>query len=113
MNTPPEKNKVYRYTVGTTHSTQELPAALRGTMVTLHAYTQDVFVLFGGRGLTASQLAVDRTAAPSNAAASGLGMKLEKDHPDGYRFLVADYFKFISLEASGSAYVVAYPSGQR
>jgi hypothetical protein len=107
---PPEQNKVFRFSVGTTHATTEIPAALKNRMVTFHAYTQDVFVLFGGRSLTASELAVDRSAAPSNAAASGFGLKLEKDHPEGYRFFVSDYWKLISLEASGSAYVAAFPS---
>lgn len=105
---PPMKSDVYRYAVGTNHITKAIPSGCQNRLVTMHCYLQDVFVLFG-TGATASTLAVDRAAAPTvGTAAAGLGMKLEKDHPDGYKFFLSPRVTLMSFEASASAAVVMF-----
>lgn len=110
---PPEKGKTYRFTSGTTHTTTAWPDALKERMVTIHCYLQDVFILFGSVN-AASSLEVDRAIAATNAVAQNkLGLKMEKDHPGGYRFYIPQHFKYVSVESSASAYCVVFPSGSQ
>lgn len=106
---PPEKGKVHRFNSATTHATTSWPDTLKNRMVTINCYLQDVFILFGSVTAAAS-LEVDRGAAPANTASNKLGFKLEKDHPNGYRFFIPEHFNYVSVESSATAYVTAFPS---
>lgn len=106
---PPHGNS-YRFNSTATHATTALPDALKNRYLTINAYVQDVFVLFG----VTSTIEVDRAVAPANTTDPKLGEKIEKDTPGGvYRFWVSEHFTHISVESSATAFVIVRPSSRQ
>jgi hypothetical protein len=102
--TPPLKNGVYRYASGTTHATHAIPPAWKERYVTMFAETTTVHVLFGSVS-AASNLSVDRTAAPANTTASTYGKPLDAAHASGYPFYITEYLTHFAIESAANGSV--------